>query len=154
MTQTTFASILDAPAEEFVRPPALPAGQWIVANKGLPRRDKSTKKGTEFIEFTVQFIQPFEDAEGNTTVDADALAEFGDYTGQERKLTFYVTEKAGYRLREFLEDDLRLDLSGKSLWEAAQETQGIYYIVTIRHKARDDGKGVFDEIGSTAPMPE
>lgn len=154
MTQQSFSSILDAPATDAVRPPTLPVGHYIAMIKGLPRKDKSTKKGTDFIEYKVSFIEPFYDAEGNSDIDAQALEEFGAVQGKEMNLTFYLTENSAYRHREFLENDLRLDIDGKSHWEAAQEAPGSQFIAGIRHKARDDGKGIFAEIGSTAPLED
>src|SRR5271155_2855426 len=98
---TNLSSILEAPATEIKRPPPFPAGQYICVIKGLPRKDKSTKKQTEFVEFKVQ---PLSAVEG--TVDEDALEAFGSLNEKEMNLTFYMTEKSAYRMKEFLEDDL------------------------------------------------
>ncbi len=152
--QATFQSILDAPATDSVRPPAMPAGTYLCLVKGLPRRDKSTKKGTDFIEYTIQFVAPYINAEGESDVDAEQLAEFGEVKGKDMRLTFYMTEASAYRHREFLENDLKLDCEGKSHWAAAQEAPGSQFLASIRQKARDDGKGVYSEIGSTAPVGE
>jgi len=151
---STFSSILNAPATESVRPPALPAGHYISMIKGLPRQDKSTKKGTEFIEYTVLFLQPYVDAEGNSDVDPQALEEFGQVKGKEMRLTFYMTEKAAYMHTEFLTDTLGLDISGMSHWQAAQQASGAQFIAQVRQKPRDDGKGVFSEIGNTAALSQ
>ena len=148
----TFSSILDAPATDAVRPPTLPAGHYIAMIKGLPRKDKSSKKGTDSIEYGVSFLEPYTDADGNTDIDPTALEEFGSDAGKEMKLTFYITENSAYRHREFLENDLRLEIDGLSHWEAAQEAPGAQFVAFVRHKARDDGKGVFAEIGNTAPV--
>ena len=146
---STFSSILDAPATESVRPPALPGGTYVSMVKGLPTKGKSTKKGTDFIEYTVAFIQPYEQA---NDIDADALEEFGDVSGKEMRLTFYMTEASAYRHREFLENDLGLEIDGKSHWEGAQEAPGAQFLSFVRQKPRDDGKGVYSEIGNTAPL--
>lgn len=148
----TFSDILNAPASDSVRPPALPAGHYLAMIKGLPRADKSAKKGTPFIEYTVSFLEPYTDAEGTTDIDAVALEEFGAVAGKEMKLTFYLTEGSAYRHKEFLQDDLGLDIEGLSHWEAAQQAAGAQFVAGIRHKPRDDGKGIFAEISGTAPV--
>lgn len=148
---SSFSSILDAPATESVRPPALPAGTYVALVKGLPRKDKSSKKGTDFIEYTIAILQPY-DGDGNCDVDAQALEDFGEVRGKEMRLTFYFTENSAYRHTEFLQNDLGLDVEGKSHWEAAQEAPGSQFLASIRQKPRDDGKGVYSEIGNTAPL--
>ena len=150
--QASFSSILDAPASDSTRPPALPQGHYVFLVKGLPRKDKSTKKGTEYIEYTLALMEPYTNADNECDVDAEELASYGDYKGKERRLTFYMTEASAYRHTEFLENDLKVEIGGDSHWEAAQRTGGIQFIAQIRHKAREDGKGVYDEIGNTAPL--
>jgi hypothetical protein len=147
MNQTSFSSILDRPATESERPAAFPIGSYICIIKGLPRKDKSTKKGTDYIEYTLQPVQAIEG-----TVDEEALGEFGNLADKELKLTFYITEKSAYRHKEFLEDDLRLDIGDDTHWEAAQKTNGARVVVQIKHTPRDDGKGVYSEIAGTAPV--
>ena len=144
----TFGSILDRPATEFDRPPPMPVGTYVCMVKGEPRRDKSTKKGTEYIEFNLQFLEAGED------VDANELKALGGIKEKQMKLTFYITDNSGYRCQEFLRDDLGIDIEGQSLWDAAQEAKGQSCLVTIRQKPRDDGKGMFSEIGGTAPVGE
>lgn len=146
MNTSNFASILDAPAADAVRPPALPAGEYVCQILGMPRRDKSSKKQTDFVEFTYKIAQPME------SVDQDELQAYGDWQSRTFKLTFYITEKSGYRLREFLEDDLKLDLDSKSLWEAAQDTGGAQFIASMRQVPTEDGKGMYHEVASTAAV--
>lgn len=142
-----FGSILDKPSTDSVRPPPAPVGQYVAAVKGLPRRDKSTKKGTDYIEYT---FQPLQAVEG--TVDEDDLKAYGGLKDKEWKLTFYMTEKSAFRHTEFLDNDLNLEDDGGSHWERAQGTAGCQCIVTIKHEASDDGKSVYSNIASTAPV--
>lgn len=141
-----FGAILDKPSSEVSRPPPLPVGEYVVVLQGLPKLDKTSKKQTEFCEFTVKFLQALD------SVDADALAEVGGITDKERRLTFYLTDKSAYRLKEFMVNDLQIEEEGKTLRQMLDETPGRQFIVTIKHTATDDGKGVFDEITSTAPV--
>ncbi len=150
----SFQSILNAPATASTRPPPVPGGHYVMLIRGLPRQDKSSKKQTEFIEYNCAIIQPYVDSEGSSDVDAEALAEFGVVQGKEMRLTFYMTEKSAYRHTEFLSNDLLLEIEGLSHWEAAQHAPGNQFIAHVRQKPSDDGKGVFSEIGGTAPLPQ
>ena len=155
--EQTFTSILDTPASEAVRPPALPAGTYVAVIKGLPRRGQSDKKKTDFIEYTLNVIQPYVDDEGNGDVDDDELKSFtevnGALAGKEIKLTYYITEKSAYRHKEFLTDDLGLEFDDSaSHWSVAQQTGGTQFLIHMRQKPTDDGKGVYSEIASTAPI--
>ncbi len=144
---SNFQSILDRPATESTRPPPFPAGSYACIIEGQPRRDKTPTKGTEYIEYS---MRPVKAIEG--TVDSDALEEFGKLGDKTLKLTFYITDAAGYRHTEFLENDLGLDVGKATHWEAAQETPGMQCIVHVKHTASRDGKGVYSEIAGTAPI--
>lgn len=154
VTTPNFGSILDRPASDFERPVPLPAGTYLAVIQGLPRRDKSTKKQTDYIEYNVKFLKPFENDDGETDVDLDELKTMGGCKDKEMKLTFYITEKAGYRHSEFLADDIGIELEGKSQWEAAQEAAGQQLLVFVKQVPREDGKGMFSEIAKTAPVGE
>jgi hypothetical protein len=99
------------------------------------------------VEFTCRCLQPMDG------VDPQALADAGGHQGKSRRLTFYLTEDALFRLSNadgtgFLE---QLGLTDDtSIGEKISQTSGRQFIGTIRHKASQDGSRVFDEIGSTA----
>lgn len=145
----SFASILDQPASSSERPPLIPVGSYVCAIKGLPRRDKSSKKGTEFIEYT---IQPVSAVDG--TVDSDELQALGHLSSITfPKLTFYFTEKSAYRHKEFLRDDLGMEFEDDdSHWSLAQQAPGNQFIAQIKHRPSDDGKSMFADIAGTAPV--
>ena len=71
MNAPNFGALLDKPASEIERPKPLPQGGYICTVKGLPKFDKSSKKQTEFVEFTLQPVEAMED------VDQEALASMG-----------------------------------------------------------------------------
>lgn len=158
MANPNFSSVLDRPVSSVERPPAMPIGTYVATIQGLPRRDKSSKKQTEFVEFKYIYNAPYKNSDGEGDVDEEALAEFeakaGKIAGQEGKLTFYITEKSGYRLREFIEGSLLMesDDDDDTLWVLSQRTAGTQFLVKLRHKATDDGKGVFAEAESTAAV--
>ena len=143
-TAPNFGSILDKPTSEIERPPTLPQGSYLCVVHGLPRFDKSTKKQTEFAEFTLRVLQAGED------VEEEALKEFGPLGETSIKHTFYLTEKSAYRLKEFLINDLLIEDTG-TLREMIDETPGKQVMISIKHQASDDGKSVYANVASTAP---
>ncbi len=101
-----FESILDTPASEVSRPKPVPQGTYLSMTKGLPRYDKSSKKGTPFSEYTIQLL------EAQSDVDEEALNEAltkgnGDVVplrDRSIRLTFYHTPDSLWRLVKFLKD--------------------------------------------------
>src|ERR1700757_2078496 len=100
-----FESVLDRTSSDIEAPKPIPVGTYHVMVQGQYREDKSTKKQTPFVEFTLKVIAPMED------VDDDALEAFlSRKSGGNKKLqdvtlkyTFYTTEEAVYRLGKFLD---------------------------------------------------
>lgn len=147
MAQARFESVLDMPATDFERPPPIPPGTYGAAVKGLPEWIKSDRTGTEGVQFAMALLQAADD------VDKEALEAIGGIAEKVMPYRFYVTEKSGYRLREFLED-LGIEVQGKSLRAASQEANGRQCLLSVRHTPRQDGKGFYSEIASTAPLAE
>src|SRR4051812_25646574 len=96
----SFGAILDRAPTEVDRPKPLPQGSYTCIVKGTPRFDKSSKKQTEFVEFTLAVQAAGED------VDEDSLKEWMTKSdGTARRLqdatiraTYYITEDALWRL--------------------------------------------------------
>lgn len=153
---SSFASILDAAPTEIVRPKSLPVGTYLTVVNGLPRYDKSSKKQTDFVEFMLKPLQAMDD------VDQEALNEWMQKEdGTTRtladasiKATYYLTETAAYRLDEFHEH-CGLELDDKvSRRQRNEQVAGCQVMAFIKHRGSDDGKNVFAELGSTAPVEE
>jgi|SRR5581483_4111054 len=143
----SFSSILDRAPSEIEKPKPLPQGSYTTVLVGQPRIDKSAKKQTEFREFTHKIHAAGDD------VDADDLAT---YLGDNKKLTdvtikntYYITEGAVWRLKEFLEH-CGIDLDDvDTLAEAIEQTPGKQVGIFINHEASQDGTSVFARIGKT-----
>lgn len=145
-----FGSILDKQSSEIERPKPLPVGTYIAAVQGLPRIDKSSKKQTEFSEYTLKLLAAQDD------VDADALTEMGGIANKTIKATYYHTDDAAWRLKKFL-DDLGIeeedeDGEGLSLRQRMQMVAGRQVLVTIKHTASDDGTTVYANVNGTAAV--
>ena len=141
-----FGSILDAAPSEVERPKPLPAGSYTCVIKGLPRYDKSSKKGTPFVEFTLQPIEAGED------VDEDDLKAMGGFTNKTIRATYYLTEDAAYRLDEFHEHcGIELD-DTTSRRERNEQTPGKQVLAYVKHTASNDGASIYAELAKTAAV--
>lgn len=156
MANPDFTGILNRQSGDVERPKPLPIGQYTWKIKGLPNYDKSSKKGTPYAEFTCVPIQALD------TVDPDDLEEaLTRKSGKKmladmvQKLTFYLTEDALFRLKEFAINDLRVateeEAEAMTLSALIELTPNSEFIGTIKHTPSNDGKGVYANIGDTAP---
>lgn len=145
MATPNFGALLDKPSAEIERPKPLPAGTYTCVVKGLPRYDKSAKKQTEFVEFTLQPLAAGED------VDQDDLTAMGGFANKTIRNTYYITEDALWRLKKFLAD-LGIEEEDKSLRQMIEEAPGRQVAVFMKHTASDDGESVFANVASTAKV--
>lgn len=145
MAEANFGAILDKPSNEIERPKPLPVGSYLCVVAGLPKMDKSTKKQTEYVEFTANILQALED------VDKEELEAIGGIQGKQVTITYYLTDKSAYRLKEFMIDDLLID-EMETLRPMLDQTQGRQFIANIIHQPSQDGQAVFANVGSTAPV--
>lgn len=137
-----FGSLLDTQADEIEKPKPRPEGSYLWVIKGMPRFDKSSKKQTEFVEFTLACQAAGED------VDADALAEAGGIEDYTTRATYYLTEGSIWRLKEFLEH-CGVEVEGRTLREALDDTPNCTVGGYIRHEASQDGESIFARLGKT-----
>ncbi len=141
-----FSVLMNKPVEEAERPKAAPAGTYLA---GIVSHEfgTSTKKGTPYCRFNFQLLAAQDD------VDAEALEEAGgvEFMNKKRmRYEFYLTDDAMYRLREFLEEALELNCSGRNFDEVVPETANMQVLVTIGHTLSDDGKETYANIDSFA----
>lgn len=157
---SSFADILDRPTNEIERPKPLPVGTYHAVVQGQPRHDKSSKKGTPFVEFTLKILAAQDD------VDAEALTAMltrpdgstKSLQDQTIRATFYITEDAAWRLTGdvngnvgFL-DHLGIDRGDKSQRQRIAEAPGRQVYITVRHEATQDGTGVIPQISGYAAV--
>lgn len=148
--QASFESILDTPATEVERPKPLPAGTYDAIVKGLYEQGESSQKKTPFVRFTLAMQAAGED------VDEDELKEIltdkdgnpTPLTGKTIKATYYTTPDALFRLTDFLEH-CGIDLEGKKIRQAMDETPNASVTVVIGHRASEDGQQIFAEVKRT-----
>ena len=146
MNSPNFGAILDTPSQEIERPKPLPQGTYTCVVNGLPRMDKSAKKGTEFVEFNLNILAAGED------VDEDALSEMGGIANKSTRITFYLTENSVWRLKKFLAEDLQIEEDDVTLRQMIGMAPGRQVLAHIKHTPSDDGTSVFANVASTAPV--
>jgi hypothetical protein len=137
-----FGAILDQQASEIEAPKPFPVGTYVCVVRGLPRFDKSSKKGTDFVEFQLQPVSVLED------VDPDALEEFGGISDKTLRVTFYITEDAVYRLKDFLVN-CGIEADGRTLSEMINDAPGQTICALVSHRASEDGERIFAEVRRT-----
>ncbi len=157
--EPTFASVLDMPSsgiERVAKP--LPVGSYLAVVQGQPKIDKSSKKQTEYSEYTMKILEPLDD------VDEDALEEYltgMDGTTKKRltdctiRNTYYHTENSIGRLATFFDhlDGITPDKASDvdaSLRQRMGETAGKQCVIHIKHEAFQSGEGVRAVVASTS----
>lgn len=148
MNTPNFSSILDQPFDaETNRPVPIPVGTYTCIVDGIPKFDKTKSSDpTETVEFNLKPIQAGAD------VDQAALQEAlkgGNLSDVKLRASFYLTEKAVYRLDEFLEN-LGLDKGTVSRKEGVAQAPGRQVLATVIHAASKDGKAIYANVNGTA----
>lgn len=136
-----FQSLLSTAGSEIERPVPMPVGSYVCVVQGLPRFDKSSQKQTDFVEFTLAFQEARDD------VDEDELQKVGGLANKTIKATYYITETALWRLKDFL-TACGLEADGdKTLEELIEETPNATVGIFIRHEPGNDGQSMFARVG-------
>ncbi len=142
----SFASVLDMPAQDIERPKPIPVGSYVCVVQGQPKFDKSTKKQTEYVEFTLKLLEAMDD------VDEDALKEAGGIKDKTMRNTYYLTEGAIWRLKDFL-GHCGIDTdTDASLRQLIDEAPGKQVVANIAHQASNDGSSVFAQVKNTSTV--
>jgi hypothetical protein len=147
MNTPNFAALLDKAPTEIEKPKPLPVGVYTCIVKGLPKFDKSSKKQTEYVEFTLQPIATVGE------VDEDALKASGGLEGKTLRDTYYITENSLWRLKKFLEDcGLDVDDESQSLRTLIDATPNCQVNVSIKHEMGNDGQTAYANIAGTSAV--
>lgn len=150
----TFTSILDRPVASTEKPRPMPVGHYLCVVKGQPKQDVSSKKKTPYVEFTLQPLQAAEDVNPEdlaATLTSKATGEVKPLSAKEFRATYYLTEDALWRLKDFLEH-CGIEAGEGSYSQAIAGTPGCQVLVNIRHRPSEDGTSIFAEVGGTAAV--
>lgn len=146
MTDVDVKSLLGRKIEDVEAPKPVPAGHYKATIRGH-EFGKSTKNQTPYVRFIVTLSDPDDD------VDDSALDAFGGLEklmNRKMYVTFFLTEDAIFRLRDFFEKDLKLDISGRNFDDVIPEVNGLDFKVLIEQTLSDKGQ-IFSNIASTHP---
>lgn len=144
---TSFAALLDKPADEIEAPKPIPTGFYRVTNTKFEMGESNQKK-TPFVRFEVALLSV------EAEVDEDELEAAGGTEGKTLRQTFYLTPDSMFRVKQFATDILGVDTKGLSLGEVIQSCLQIPYIASVTHTQSPDGTRVYTEIGTTAKIED
>ena len=147
MSNPNFASILDESPTEAHDIPLIPQGTYTAVVQGAPRYDKSTKKGTEFIEFTLKLIAAEDD------VDADELDNIGGIEDKSIKATFYYENDYGLRGLDLFHQHCGIDLGdGQTRRQRSDDCMNAEVRIFVKHEPSQDGTRMFARFNRSLPM--
>lgn len=140
----SFAEILNKPSGEAPKPQVLPSGTYLTVVDGPYKPGKVGQDQTETVEFTLKILTVIQ------ANDAEVMAIEGGLPGKTVYARFFITEKALYRLDEFLEN-LGIQ-KGLPYKQALSECSGKQIIVNLGQKPSQDGSKLYNEIKSYAKV--
>lgn len=141
----SFSDLLETKASEHKRPPTLPQGIYVF-RVGGHKFDKSTRKQTPYVRYTMKLLDVGED------VDVSEL-DGVDWQGREYPADFYLTGKAAYRLTEFLKK-CGVDVEERTFAEVIPEATGCEVKAHLRQRPSNDpgSSDTFNEVGAFYPI--
>lgn len=134
-----FTDILNTKSEEIEKPKPLPVGQYLWSIPNLFEQEEIGEKKTPALIWKCKCIAPQSD------VDMAALAESGNAKDRDQRITFFLSEDALHRLRDFL-TKLGISENGRTIGERAADATGRTFLASIRHRPSKDGSQIYGEI--------
>ena len=146
------ADILDRPSADAEPPKPIPPGTYIAQVQGLPREGTSPRTQTPFVEFTLMPIEVYRDKDGRSDIDEDALEEMGGLNNRTLRDTYYLTDDAEFRLRQFFDNCGIPDMNGKHKLthrERIVQTPGCQVGISVKHSSNRDNTAIFANVSGT-----
>lgn len=140
---TSFQDILNKPAADVKPPKPLPIGNYLCLIDGQAELKQMGKEQNWGAIIKLKPIQAGPDVDQAALLEA---LEGKSLTEIPIQTTFWVTEKAAYRLKSFLVDALGLEEGSKSLGELLNDAPGKQVMVTISHRPSDDGRTMYMDV--------
>lgn len=128
-----FTDILNKPAESIEKPKPRPPGTYLcLVNGPHKQREINDKPVVDIV---------YKTAQAQADVDQAQLAESGG-VGNSVTQTFFLVNNDGnensWPLKNFLENHLGIESSGKSLAQMLAEAPGKQVLVTLKHEIYTD----------------
>lgn len=126
MAAPNFSHLLNKPADAIKKKKPLPAGTYHGIIMGH-RFDESREKKTPFVEFEIRLQAAGDDISQD---DLAAALEGRQLQQETRRQSFYLTDDAMWRLKEFMES-CNIASSGRNLNEMLPETTAKPVLVNL-----------------------
>ncbi len=139
-----FADALNRKADDVEKPKPLPVGTYLCTIAGPPEMKEIGQNNTPAAIFAVKVVAPQGD------VDMEALNAMGGAAGKSLRQTFFLTEDALYRLKDFLTEACGIEANGRTLGEMIPDAVNRQFLATVKHRPSPDGTQIYAEIGTTA----
>lgn len=135
---------LNKSLDEIEMPKPRPIGPYL-AQVTKKEMIVSSQKQTPGVRIFLTLLAPLDD------VDSEAVAAYGDVSGGEFKLDFYLTEKSLFMIKRFLTDHAKIEGNGRTLSQILEDDLvgsqcGVYLDQQISDR---DPEVVFNVITST-----
>lgn len=137
---TSFTDILNKPSADIKPPKPLPIGTYLALVDGTAEIKKIGKEQTDAAVMKFKFVQPQPDVDQQAmleVLEGKALSEVPF------SVNWWLTDKAAYRLNEFLVNALGMEQGTKSLGELLSDSPGKQVYITLSHRPSDDGKTMY-----------
>lgn len=144
---TDFASLLNRQVDSVEPPKRFPIGPYdaVIVDHEC---GESSNKGTPYVRFNVKLLSPREGVDMDEFEEAGGMEKLNDR--KPIRFDFYLTDDAYYRLRQFLENGLGLQASGRTFDQVLPETKSAPFIAQIAHRKGNREGELFMEIGDYA----
>ena len=136
----SFADALNRKADDVEKPKPLPVGTYLCTVAGPAEMKEIGQNSTPAAIFQFKVISP----EGD--VDMEALSNAGGAQGKTLRQTFFLTEDALYRLKDFLVDVCGIEPNGRSLGEMLPDAVNRMFKATVKHRPSQDGTQIYAEV--------
>lgn len=138
----SYKDLMAKRTEEVKAPKAMPVGTFTFL---ILRHEigQSRKKKTDQVEF---FVRP---VSFEADVDEGEIKEVPNWQQREMRKTFYITENALHRLRDFFVTVLGPDAEGRSLEECLPMTTNRTFKAYVTQRPAEDGN-IYNDIGDVA----
>ena len=134
-----FGELLGRAVESVEPPKKFPVGSYDAMVLGYEQLE-SSKKGTPFIRFAVKLLAPRDDVDMEAFEEAGGVEKLNERT---MRLDFYLTDDAFFRLRQFLENTLELQASGRTFDQVIPESKNCQFIAKVGHEKSTQKEGEF-----------
>jgi hypothetical protein len=134
----SFEDVLSKKSADVVKPPPIPAGTYIAMVVGQPKKVEVGQDKTPCFDYDLKLLQPQDD------VNQDELnALTGGFSNASPvRARFFLTEKAAYRLKDFL-TACGVEEGDLTLGQRAMQATGRQVKVLMKQSPSADGQSVY-----------